>query len=170
MKNIVIILVITGLLVSILFLFKKSILPEGKKWVPFSEVKGRLIDSSGNPQSGVKIVRSWRSSSDAPYEIDETLTDENGYFYFPKITKTSSFLGSILPSTPVIKQIIAVKYDSGKELVLWKYIKTSFGENEELSLANNSKPMPIEISCLSDIEPNNTGPVWGTCSIDKKEL
>lgn len=128
----------------------------GRTITYFSEVQGRLVDAEGTPQAGVHIRRSWRRSPEHSPIVDETVTDENGFFTFPAATRRN-ILARVLPGTPVIRQEMIAFGPEGL-VVLWKAVKSNLDHNGELHGS------PLDLICRIDEEPHGDGPAWGTCS------
>jgi hypothetical protein len=121
----------------------------------FSESSGLLVDGGGNPQAGIRVVRSWKRTPEDEPMIDETVTSPSGAFSFPAATGTRPMAGR-LPGTPVIRQEITAFGPDGP-VTLWKAVKTNLDPNGEL------EGRPLNLECRIDVEPNGDGPVWGTC-------
>jgi len=121
----------------------------------FSESSGLLVDGGGNPQAGIRVVRSWKRTPEHEPMIDETVTSPSGAFSFPAATGTRPMAGR-LPGTPVIRQEITA-FGPGGPVTLGRAVKTNLDPNGEL------EGRPLNLECRIDVEPNGDGPVWGTC-------
>jgi len=146
-----------------LVFFSYGVYAMGVKQCLFSEMTG-VINFEGKPAAGVKLVR--MVDYDKP-QYDETVTDENGYFHFPAIHR-SSLLNNILPMEFAVGQQIIV-YKDGKEYEMWSGIKRKPEENSEArgkslivecELTLPEQPYikidgsPISSLCKWDVEPD----------------
>lgn len=100
-----------------------SILGIGKTCV-FSEVKARVLHN-GKPVANTKIKRVWEWNTP---NSDESVTDDDGYVFFPAVFESS--LTRLLPTELVITQKLSVKID-GEEEVFWTNGKREPEENSE---------------------------------------
>ncbi|MEM9783113.1 MAG: carboxypeptidase-like regulatory domain-containing protein [Pseudomonadota bacterium] len=124
----------------------------------FSAVEGRLVSEDGTPAAGVRVSRTWQRGGEGERGEDDTTTDAEGRFSFPEVTR-SSFWAGIIPHTPVIGQTMTAHLPDG-ELRIWLLSKNSYDRNSELG------GRATKIVCRVDKEPDNAGPVFGTCMID----
>ena len=124
------------------------------RMVIFSAVQGQVL-LNGAPVAGAEVVRefhwAWKSEDGG----DRTRTDAQGRFTLPAIER-SSFLGSLLPHEPVIKQRIAVQ-QGGKSHDIWLNFKRDYDNNSE----NGGRA--IRVLCRLDSEPVRRGQVMGLC-------
>lgn len=131
----------------------------------FSGMSG-VIQMDGKPAANVRLVRAAES------KVDETTTDENGYFEFPPVFERT--VAKYLPQEFTALQQIAAHYN-GEEFELWTAVKRKPEENTEargqplvvqcdlsnerrLLKVNNS---PIFSLCTWDVEPDPTEDIWG---------
>lgn len=120
----------------------------------FSAVKGVVLDH-GKPVEGAKIERSYKWMWKDQTGGDSAVTDVQGAFSLPAIWG-SSFMGSLLPHEPLVRQTILIKvgdtsYDA------WLFNKGEYAENGEL------KGRPISLVCRLEAEPARHGEVFGIC-------
>lgn len=143
-------------LVALVFLtYPEVSMAQGQSLTLFSEVRGRLVNSEGKPQAGVRVSRYWQKTPEDEPVTSETTTDREGYFFFPAVTEQNR-ISRFLPGTPVIRQEITAFGATGS-VTLWKTVKTNFDPNGELD------GRPLILQCPIDIEPNGNGHFWGTC-------
>lgn len=127
----------------------------------FSSMSG-TITFNGQPVANARLVRT--CDRDGP-KVDETVTNENGYFKFPAMFERT--ITKFLPQEFVASQKIIVYYGSGKHEI-WSAIKRSREENSEardnplivrceLNSERNSIIVggsPIHSLCVRDVEPD----------------
>ena len=123
----------------------------------FSGMSG-VIKLDGKPAANARLVRTVHLNKDL---VDETTTDENGYFEFDaKFTRT---LTSFLPMEFVASQVIWVHYQ-GKEYKIWSGVKREPEENVE------SRGKPLIVECELNAETNvkiiNDSSVISSCTWD----
>lgn len=122
----------------------------------FSEVRGVVLQH-GKPVQGATIEQEFQWAWKSEEGRKAVVTDGEGKFYFPAITR-SSFFGSLLPHEPMIRQTILIKY-AGKTHKAWMFDKGNYDENGEL------KGKPIALRCELDAEPSHKGEVYGICEL-----
>ena len=72
----------------------------------------------------------------------------------------SSFLGSILPHEPVIRQVITVTWQ-GKSYNAWAYFKRDYNRQR-----GENGGRPIVVTCRLEAERAQHGDVMGLCEFD----
>ena len=126
------------------------------KMVLFSAVRGTVL-LQGQAVAGAVVERefewAWKSESGR----DSTRTDGNGQFSLPAITR-SSFLGSLLPHEPVVRQVISIDH-GGKRYKAWATFKRDYDDNGELD------GKPIVMTCRLEAEPQRRGEIFGICEL-----
>lgn len=127
----------------------------GKEKIMCSEFNGVLLDAHGEPMPGVRIERSWRWGWSGDAGHDETVSDGQGRFRFPRVTR-SNLLSSIIPHEPEVRQEIKAFGESGP-VVLWAHAKHNYVDNGELS------GRPIKVVCGIDKAPPGEVLYYGTC-------
>lgn len=120
----------------------------------FSAVKGVVLDH-GKPVEGASIERSYKWMWNDQTGNDAATTDAQGAFSMPAIWR-HSFLGSLLPHEPVVRQTILIKV-AGKSYEAWMFNKGEYAENGEL------RGRPISLICRLEAEPARHGEVFGIC-------
>ena len=141
----------------ILLIFSYGVYAMGVKPCLFSGMTG-VVNYEGKPAANVRLLRQIEGK-----DVDETITDENGYFEFTPIYQKKS-LFSFLPTEFVIKQdIIAFKDDN--EINIWDGIKRKKEENAE------SRGKPLKVNCELSLEEQtliivNNGPIFSLCTWD----
>jgi len=130
----------------------------GKSLVLCSPFHGRLLTQDGQPAAGVRIERSWVWGWNDKQGSDTTETDDQGRFELP-IVEGSSFLGSMLPHEPDVRQRIVAHAPNG-EVEIWVASKKTYELNSEL------EGRPVKVVCNIDKEPSDDGLYWGTCTED----
>ncbi len=90
----------------------------------FSAISGHIYNH-GKPIGNSRVIRTtdWQKK-----KIDETVTDENGYFEMPALYESS--VANILPMEFVVSQTIDVVVD-GEKFEFWSGVKRSKNENTE---------------------------------------
>ena len=126
----------------------------------FSGMTG-IVNYEGKPAANVRLLRKIEGK-----DIDETITDENGYFEFKVVFKKKSFF-DFLPMEFVVQQIITAIKD-GKEYGLWSGVKRKREENSE------SRGKPLVVSCELSLEERNhigvnDSPFFTLCTWDVEE-
>ena len=123
----------------------------------FSKISG-VIKLDGKPVAMARLVRTVNMSSP---DVDETFTDEKGYFEFPAIFKRT--VTKYLPQEFTSNQEIMVLYN-GKEYRMWSSVKRQPDENSE----SRGKPLVVECELNSEekmIKVNNS-PIFSLCTWD----
>jgi len=87
----------------------------GVKQTLFSEMSG-VVNFEGKPAACVKLVRMVEYNNKKQY--DETVTDPNGHFHFPVITR-SNLIGKFLPMQFVVNQKI-IAYKDDVQYLVWE--------------------------------------------------
>lgn len=122
----------------------------------FSEVHG-VVTHQGKPVVGAIVEQQYFWHWKSEQGQTQVNTDAEGKFRFPAIVK-SSFLGSLLPHEPVIKQIILIKHE-GKTYDAWLSYKRDYDNNSEL----NGKP--IVMYCDLNAPVTSKGEINGICEL-----
>lgn len=111
----------------------------------FSGISG-VITLDGEPVVNAKVRRIVGRVFTGGKKIDETTTDENGYFEMPAVFQRT--ISKYLPQEFVAPQQMFVDYN-GKEYFLWEGVKREPGENVE------SRGKPLVVSCELASEEKN---------------
>lgn len=161
-KQIILVLAVT---ISSLFfvavgVFAMSLGDVGKVCL-FSPISG-TITLDGKPVVNARLVRT--GDRDGP-RVDETVTNEHGYFEFPAMVERT--ITKLLPMEFVASQKIVVSYES-KSYEIWSSIK----RNPDVNTESRGKPLvvtceltseersivvnrvPIHSLCVWDVEPD----------------
>ena len=125
----------------ILLIFSYGVYAMGVKPCLFSGMTG-IVNYEGKPAANVRLLRKIEGK-----DIDEAITDENGYFEFTSIFKKSSFF-DFLPVEFAVQQIITAIKD-GKEYPMWEGVKRHEEENAE------SRGKPLVVNCELTLEEGN---------------
>lgn len=125
------------------------------KMVMFSGVSGKVL-LDGKPVAGAVVEREFRWSWKSETGTDSTQTDASGAFRLPVIER-SSFMGSVLPHQPNVRQTILIKH-GGKTHKAWMFNKGNYDLDGELD-------RPIVMTCRLEREPTHTGDVFGICEL-----
>ena len=126
--------------------------------VLFSKVHG-IVLNHGKPVSNVTVDRTCNFGATDEDINDSSITDKNGEFKFPLITRFS-FLTTVLPIQPDVPQRIEIKHE-GKEYLAWMFLKENYAENGEL------KGKPIDLICelTAEVTRNAETGVGGLCRV-----
>ena len=128
------------------------------KMVIFSTVQGRVLDN-GKPVAGAQIERTFKWAWKDETGSDTATTGATGEFALPAIER-SSFLGSLLPHEPVIRQSITIRH-GGKAYEAWLHNKHSYDNNAELG------GKPIRLVCKLETPPQRrSGDICGICEFE----
>ena len=123
----------------------------------FSAISG-TITLDGKPVANARLVRT--GDRDGP-RVDETVTDEKGYFEFPPMYERT--ITKFLPQEFVASQKVMVHYQGG-EYEMWSAVKRQPQENVE------SRGKPLVVKCELNSEQNlimvNGSPIHSLCSWD----
>jgi len=125
------------------------------KMVLFSEVQGN-VTLAGKPVAGAVLEREFRWAWKQETGTDTTQTDAAGKFRFQAIER-SSFMGSLLPHEPNVRQTILIKH-GGKVFKAWVFDKGNYLANGEIGKA-------IVMTCRLENEPAHQGDVFGICEL-----
>lgn len=157
LKNILRIALFFNLLVVINYGAHAMSLNDVGKVCLFSKMSG-VIKLDGIPIANVKLVRTIDRNKPI---IDETITDENGYFEFPAIFERT--ITKLLPQEFVVGQEIMAYYDN-REYQIWSGVKRRSEENAE------SRGQPLIVECELNSERYykkvNNSPIFGLCKWD----
>ena len=127
------------------------------KMVIWSPMKGRVL-MNGKPAAGAVLRRDFNWGWKDENGSDQATANAAGEFAFGAIER-SSFLGSILPHEPVIRQVITVTYE-GKSYNAWAYYKRDYKLDDE----NGGRP--INVTCRLEAERAEHGDVMGLCEFN----
>lgn len=123
----------------------------------FSKMTG-IITLDGKPVDTAIVIRTVNLSKP---EVDETRTNEKGYFEFPAIFKRT--ITKHLPQEFASNQDIVVHYKS-KEYSIWSAVKRTPDENSE------SRGKPLDVKCELNSEEKiikvNNSPIFTLCTWD----
>jgi hypothetical protein len=123
----------------------------------FSAMAG-TITLDGKPVANARLVRT--GDRDGP-KVDETVTDEKGYFEFPPMYERT--ITKFLPQEFVASQKVIVHYQ-GQEYEMWSAVKRQPQENIE------SRGKPLVVKCELNSEQNlimvNGSPIHSLCFWD----
>ena len=126
------------------------------KMVLFSAVRGKVL-LAGKPIQGAVVERDFRWAWKDENGRDNATTDASGDFSLPAVVR-SSFLGSLLPHEPMVRQTILITY-GGKTYKAWMFDKGNYADNGEL------QGRPIVMTCRLETEPQRRGEVYGICEL-----
>ncbi len=124
------------------------------KMVIFSAVSGQVL-LGGKPVAGAVIERDWKWAWKDEAGADRATTSADGQFKLP-IVERSSFMGSLLPHSPMVRQTMLIKHE-GKRYKAWMFDKEDYNNNGEL------KGKPIRITCRLETDPVRRGDLFGIC-------
>jgi hypothetical protein len=124
------------------------------KMVLFSAVQG-TVTLADKPVAGAVIEREFDWAWKSEKGRDSVTTDASGAFSMPPIVR-SSFLGSLLPHEPLVKQTITIEH-AGKSYKAWVLFKRDYEDKGELA------GKPIVLRCRLESEPQRRGEVFGIC-------
>lgn len=123
----------------------------------FSKISG-VITLDGEPAAKAHLVRTVNLSRD---KVDETYTDENGYFEMPAVFQRT--ITRFLPQEFTATQHIVVHY-MGDEYKMWSAVKRDPSENAE------SKGKNLIVTCELNSEESlikvNNSPIFTLCKWD----
>jgi len=123
----------------------------------FSSISG-TITLDGEPVANARLVRT--GDRDGP-RVDETVTDEHGYFEFPAMYERT--ITKFLPQEFVASQEIIVHFKD-KKYEMWSAVKRKEEENVE------SRGKPLVVTCELNTEQKliivNDSPIHSLCSWD----
>jgi hypothetical protein len=125
----------------------------------FSAVQGVVVHK-GAPVEGAVVEREYLWHWKDKKSVDVAKTDAQGRFQLPMIVE-SSFLGSLLPHEPVVRQTILIKH-GGKTYEAWLFNRRDYEANTELA------GRPISLLCDLDMPMSHKGPdgkVYGMCEL-----
>lgn len=121
----------------------------------FSKISG-VITLDGKPAAKARVIRTVNLNKN---KVDETYTDENGYFEMPAVFQRT--VTKFLPQEFVAKQNIVVRYNE-QEYEVWSGVKRAPEENSE------SRGMPLVVECELgmdelDYKNINGSPIFSRC-------
>lgn len=123
----------------------------------FSKISG-VITLDGEPAANAHIVRTVNLSRD---KVDETYTDENGYFEMPAVFQRT--VTKFLPQEFTAKQTVVVHYE-GEKYTIWRGVKRDPSENTE------ARGKDLQVACELTSEENLTivddAPIFSLCKWD----
>lgn len=148
-----------GMLAALIAALGLSACTEGQamgKMVLFSAVRGTVLQD-GKPVAGAAIEREFDWAWKSEKGRDATTTDAAGAFALPAIVR-NSFMGSLLPHEPLVKQTITITH-AGQSHKAWVLFKRDYDDNGELD------GRPIVMTCKLGSEPQRRGEVFGICEL-----
>lgn len=129
------------------------------KMVLFSAVSGKVLQD-GKPVPGATVEREFRWAWKDETGTDAATTGAGGEFSFPKIER-SSFLGSLLPHEPVVRQSLTIKVN-GKSYEGWLLNKHNYDDNGEVE-----GKKPLRLVCRLEAAPaRHPGGYYGICEVE----
>jgi hypothetical protein len=143
-----------------LLIFSYGVYAMSAKPCLFSGMTG-IINYKGKPAANVRLLRKIEGK-----DVDETITDEKGYFEF-KVAYQKKSLFDFLPTEFVVRQDI-IAFKDGQEYLMWAGVKRSPEENAE------SRGKPLVVNCELTLEEENhikvnDGPIFSLCTWDVEE-
>jgi hypothetical protein len=128
------------------------------KMILFSAVSGKVL-LDGKPVPGAKVEREFRWSWKDEIGKDSTTTGAAGEFSFAKIER-SSFLGSLLPHEPVVRQSLTIQH-GGKAYEAWLLNKHNYDDNGEV------EGKALRLVCRLEATPGkHPGGYYGICELE----
>ena len=128
------------------------------KMVIFSAVSGKVLQD-GKPVPGATVEREFRWAWKDETGIDSATTGAAGEFSFGRIER-SSFLGSLLPHEPVVRQSLTIKV-GGKSYEGWLLNKHNYDDNGEV------EGKPLRLVCRLEAAPGkHPGGYYGLCELE----
>ena len=128
------------------------------KMVIFSAVSGKVLQD-GKPVPGATVEREFRWSWKDEIGTDSATTGAAGEFSFGRIER-SSFLGSLLPHEPVVRQSLTIKV-GGKSYEGWLLNKHNYDDNGEV------EGKPLRLVCRLEAAPGkHPGGYYGLCELE----
>ena len=124
--------------------------------VIFSELHGQVL-AGGTPAVGASVERSWDWDLTGEKGKDGTVTDAQGYFHLPAVTRRGG-LKAWLPHEPFVEQTIRVTH-SGQTLDVWMLDKRSYQAGGELGAGKGATALAVTVVLDAPIAHN--GPVYG---------
>lgn len=128
--------------------------------VIFSEVHGQVLEA-GKPVAGATVARSWDWAWGKEKSGDKTVTDAQGRFSLPLVTRRS-FLGSILPHEPSVWQTMTVTR-GGETIDVWKVMRRNYLPGGEPDPAKGGGAIRVE--CHLDADMTHDKAVYGRCRL-----
>lgn len=123
----------------------------------FSKISG-VITLDGKPAAKARVIRTVNLNKN---KVDETYTDENGYFEMPAVFQRT--VTKFLPQEFVATQELHVEHDQ-KKYRIWYSVKRDPSENTE------SRGKPLAVSCELNSEERhfliNRSPMHTLCAWD----
>ena len=121
----------------------------------FSGISG-VITFDGKPVANARLVRTVNKEKT---KIDETTTDEKGYFEMPAVFERT--VTKFLPQEFVVKQEIEVFYNQ-KSFDIWSGVKRNIEENSE------SRGVLLVVACEltneKEFKQVNNNPIISRCT------
>lgn len=129
------------------------------KMVLFSAVTGRVLQD-GKPVRGATVEREFRWAWKDETGADSATTGAGGEFSLPRIER-SSFLGSLVPHEPVVRQSLTIKVN-GKAYEGWLLNKHNYDDNGEVE-----GKKPLKLVCRLEAAPGrHGGGYYGICELE----
>ncbi|WDE02752.1 carboxypeptidase regulatory-like domain-containing protein [Thalassomonas viridans] len=104
------------------------------------EIRGRMT-YKGKPITNLEVSRSL-TYSDEDEEVDTTITDNDGFFSFPKAQMKSRLPASIFHE-PVIRQVLVLNYQD-KNYLVWHFTQKQI--KPHLAIVNILKQLDVELT------------------------
>lgn len=128
--------------------------------VIFSELHGQVL-ADGTPVAGATVNRSWEWGLTDEQGSDRTVTDGDGQFRLPAITRRGGLKG-LLPHEPFVEQTIRVTH-AGQTLDVWMHDRRNYRAGGELGPQAAADALAVTI--VLDAPVAHNGPIYGRATI-----
>jgi hypothetical protein len=128
--------------------------------VIFSELHGQVL-ANGAPAAGATVDRSWNWGLTDEKGSDQTVTDSEGEFRLPAVSRRSGLKG-LLPHEPFVEQTIRVTH-AGQTLDVWMHDRRNYRAGGELGPQAAADALAVTI--VLDAPVAHNGPIYGRATI-----
>ena len=133
---------------------------DGGDMVIFSELHGQVL-ASGAPVAGATVDRSWNWGLTDEKGSDRTVTDSEGQFRLPVVSRRAGLKG-LLPHEPFVEQTIRVTH-AGQTLDVWMHDRRNYRAGGELGPQAAAEALAVTI--VLDAPVAHNGPIYGRATI-----
>ena len=128
--------------------------------VIFSELHGQVL-AAGAPVAGASVDRSWNWGLTDEKGSDRTITDADGQFRLPEVSRSAGLKG-LLPHEPFVEQTIRVTH-AGETLDVWMHDRRNYRAGGELGPQAAAQALAVII--VLDAPVAHNGSIYGRATI-----
>ena len=128
--------------------------------VIFSELHGQVLAADA-PVAGASVDRSWNWGLTDEKGSDRTITDADGQFRLPEVSRRAGLKG-LLPHEPFVEQTIRVTH-AGETRDVWMHDRRNYRAGGELG--PQAAATALSVIIVLDAPVAHNGPIYGRATI-----